>query len=50
MVTGVPEATVMKQSIRGSDMKVIEKAGHYSPWEQPQEVGRQLRSFLDCRR
>jgi 3-oxoadipate enol-lactonase len=49
-VAGVAEAEVMKQSIRGSDMRVIEKAGHYSPWEQPQEVGRLLRTFLDPRR
>ena len=45
--TGVPEAEVMKQNIRGSKMKVVAKAGHYSPWEQPQEVGRLLRQFLD---
>jgi len=49
-VTGVAEAEMMKQSIGGSDMKVIKKAGHYSPWEQPQEVGQLLRSFLDRRR
>ncbi len=48
--TGVPEAEVMKQNIRGSEMKVVAKAGHYSPWEQPQEVGRLLRRFLDCQR
>ena len=45
--TGVPEAEVMKQNIRGGEMKVVAKAGHYSPWEQPQEVGRLLRQFLD---
>src|SRR5581483_2428524 len=45
--TGVPEAEVMKQNIRASQMKVVRKAGHYSPWEQPQEVGRLLRQFLD---
>lgn len=48
--TGVPEAEVMKQNIRGSEMKVVAKAGHYSPWEQPQEVGRLLRQFLDSTR
>jgi pimeloyl-ACP methyl ester carboxylesterase len=37
----------MKQNIAGSQMKVISKAGHYSPWEQPQELGRLLRQFLD---
>jgi 3-oxoadipate enol-lactonase len=46
-LTGVPEAEVMKQSLRDSEMKVVSKAGHYSPWEQPQEVGRLLRQFLD---
>lgn len=45
--TGVPEAEVMKQNIRVSEMRVVAKAGHYSPWEQPQEVGRLLRKFLD---
>lgn len=45
--TGVPEAEVMKQNIRSSEMRVVAKAGHYSPWEQPQEVGRLLRQFLD---
>jgi pimeloyl-ACP methyl ester carboxylesterase len=39
----------MKQNIRGSEMKVVAKAGHYSPWEQPEEVGTLLRSFLDPR-
>jgi pimeloyl-ACP methyl ester carboxylesterase len=37
----------MRQNIAGSQMKVIAKAGHYSPWEQPQEVGKLLRQFLD---
>lgn len=46
-MTGVPEAEVMKQNISGAQMKVISKAGHYSPWEQPEEVGKLLRQFLD---
>ena len=46
-VTGIPEAELMKQNIPGSQMKVIAKAGHYSPWEQPEEVGKLLRTFLD---
>lgn len=45
--TGVPEAELIKQNIAGSQMRVIAKAGHYSPWEQPEEVGKLLRSFLD---
>lgn len=46
-MTGVPEAELMKQNIPGAQMKVISKAGHYSPWEQPEEVGKLLRQFLD---
>jgi len=46
-LTGVPEAELMKRNITGSQMKVIAKAGHYSPWEQPEEVGRILRQFVD---
>ncbi|HEX6805460.1 MAG TPA: alpha/beta fold hydrolase [Terriglobales bacterium] len=47
VLTGVPEAEVMKQNIPGAQMKVIAKAGHYSPFEQPGEAGRVLRQFLD---
>ena len=47
IVSGVPEAELMRQNIPGSQMKVVAKAGHYSPWEQPEEVGRLLRQFLD---
>ena len=46
-MTGVPEAELMKQHIPGSQIKVVAKAGHYSPWEQPDEVGRLLRQFLE---
>lgn len=47
ILTGVPEAELMKQHITASQMKVVAKAGHYSPWEQPEEVGKLLRQFLD---
>jgi 3-oxoadipate enol-lactonase len=46
-MTGVNEAELMCQRIPGSQMHVIPKAGHYSPWEQPQQAGRLLRQFLD---
>jgi len=46
-LTGVSEAEGIRQSIRRSEMKVVAKAGHYSPWEQPEEAGRLLRAFLD---
>jgi 3-oxoadipate enol-lactonase len=46
-MTGVKEATLLHQHIYGSQMKVIPRAGHYSPWEQPGEAGKILRHFLD---
>jgi pimeloyl-ACP methyl ester carboxylesterase len=48
LFTGVAEAELMRQNISGSQLKVIGKAGHYSPWEQAQEVGKVLRQFLDA--
>ena len=47
ILTGVGEAELMRQNISGSQINVIAKAGHYSPWEQPEEVGKLLRQFLD---
>jgi len=44
--TGINEAQLMHQHIKGSQFLVIPKAGHYSAWEQPLEVGRLLRQFL----
>jgi pimeloyl-ACP methyl ester carboxylesterase len=46
-MTGVPEAELMHQNIVNSEMKVIAKAGHYSPWEQPGDAGRVLRKFVE---
>ena len=46
-MTGVKEAELMKQHIAGSQLRVIPKAGHYSPWEQPEQAARILRQFLD---
>ncbi len=48
ILTGVPQAEVMHQNIAGSELKIVNKAGHYSPWEQPEEIGRLLRQFLDA--
>jgi 3-oxoadipate enol-lactonase len=45
--TGVADAELMRQNMPNSRLKVVDKAGHYSPWEQPEEVGRLLRKFLD---
>jgi pimeloyl-ACP methyl ester carboxylesterase len=47
ILTGVAEAQLMQQNIPGSQMVVIPRAGHYSPWEQAEEVGKLLRQFLD---
>jgi len=47
VLTGVAEAELMRQNIPGSQMKVIAKAGHYSPWEQPEVVGKLVRQFVD---
>lgn len=46
-MTGIKEAELMHQHIRRSEVRVIPKAGHYSPWEQPALAGRLLRQFLD---
>jgi len=47
ILTGIAEAELMHKHIRGSDLKVIAKAGHYSPWEQPEDAGLLLRQYLD---
>lgn len=47
LMTGINEAERMRQNIAASQLRVIAKAGHYSPWEQPAEVARLLRTFLD---
>jgi 3-oxoadipate enol-lactonase len=47
VLTGLNEAELMRQHISGSRLRVIPKAGHYSPWEQPEEAGKLLRQFLD---
>jgi 3-oxoadipate enol-lactonase len=43
----VADGELMRQNISGSQLKVIPKAGHYAPWEQPELVGKILRQFLD---
>jgi 3-oxoadipate enol-lactonase len=47
ILTGVNEAELMRQHINGSQLRVIPKAGHYSPWEQSDAVSKLLRQFLD---
>lgn len=43
----VADGELMRQNIAGSQLKVIPKAGHYAPWEQPEAMGEILRHFLD---
>jgi pimeloyl-ACP methyl ester carboxylesterase len=47
ILTGRDEAELMRRHIPNSDLRVIPKAGHYSPWEQPEAVTTLLRQFLD---
>jgi pimeloyl-ACP methyl ester carboxylesterase len=47
VMTGVNEAELMRSHIANSQLRVIPKAGHYSPWEQPQDAAKLLRQFLD---
>ena len=41
------DGELMRQHVSGSQLKIIPKAGHYAPWEQPEAVGLVLRQFLD---
>ncbi|HTU40651.1 MAG TPA: alpha/beta fold hydrolase [Candidatus Aquilonibacter sp.] len=50
VLTGVNEAQAMHRHISGSQLRVVANAGHYSPWEQPEEVTQLLRQFLDSSR
>jgi len=47
VLSTVADGELMRQNIAGSQLKVIPKAGHYAPWEQPELVGKILRQFLD---
>jgi len=46
-MTGVNEARAYAATLAGSQLKVIPKAGHYSPWERPESAAILLRQFLD---
>lgn len=47
VLSPVSDGELMRQNIASSQLKVIPKAGHYSPWEQPKAVGETLGQFLD---
>ncbi len=41
------DAELMRVNIPNAQLKVIPRAGHYAVWEQPEDVGKVLRQFLD---
>jgi len=43
----VSELEKMARAIRGAELKIVRKAGHLAAIEQPGEVGRVLREFLE---
>lgn len=48
ILTGANEAELMRQHISNSQLRIIPKAGHYAPWEQPADAAKLLRQFLDA--
>jgi 3-oxoadipate enol-lactonase len=48
VLSTVADGELMRQNIAGSQLRVIPKAGHYSPWERADAVGMVLRQFLDA--
>lgn len=48
VLSTVADGELMRQNVASSQLKVIPKAGHYAPWEQPEAVGTVLRQFLDA--
>lgn len=47
-ITPLADLQAIQQGIRGSQITVIPKAGHYAIFERPGEVGRAIRKFLDA--
>lgn len=47
VLSTVADGELMRQNIAGSQLKVIPRAGHYAPWEQPELAAKILRQFLD---
>jgi pimeloyl-ACP methyl ester carboxylesterase len=46
-LTPLADAELIRQNIRGSNLRVIPRAGHYAMFEQPQHASQLLRHFLD---
>lgn len=45
--TPVSELEKMARGIRGAELKIVARAGHMAAFEQPDEVGRLVREFLE---
>jgi pimeloyl-ACP methyl ester carboxylesterase len=43
----VSELERMQRGIRGAELKIVGRAGHFAAFEQPDEVGRLVRDFLE---
>jgi pimeloyl-ACP methyl ester carboxylesterase len=43
----VIELEAIARGIRGAELKIISRAGHFAAFEQPDEVGRVVREFLE---
>lgn len=41
------EGETIRRGIRGAELRVVERAGHYAAFEKPEEVGRLLREWLE---
>ncbi len=47
-LTTVADAQLMQKNISGSQLRVIPKGGHYSPFERHEAAGHEIRRFLDA--
>lgn len=43
----VSEMEKMARGIRGAELKIVRRAGHFAAFEQPEELGRLVRDFLE---
>jgi pimeloyl-ACP methyl ester carboxylesterase len=43
----VSELERMARGMRGAELKIVSRAGHFAAFEQPDDVGRLLREFLE---
>ena len=48
VVASRADAELMQRSIPGARLEIVASAGHYAPFEQPEQVARLLRQFLDA--